>query len=97
MNLQGKMFNVKIEGNIIVKMWCKVWTDERRVFEAVDGHSGYLDLDWMEYSDQAALGRIVMLTDEEEFDVIQQVQKNNEILSNRKMDSKEDDRREAVS
>ena len=67
------MFNVKIEGDIIVKMWCKVWTDERRVFEAVDGHSGYLDLDWMEYADQSALGRIVMLTDDEEESVVQQI------------------------
>ena len=81
MNNEGKMFNVKTEGDIIVKMWCKAWTDEKRVFEAIDGHSGYLDLDWMEYTDQAALGRIVMLTKEETEIVVQQVEKNNEIIA----------------
>ena len=64
MNLEGELFIVKTQ-TTEVYMWCKVWTDERRVFEAVDGESGCLDLDWMEYLDQTALGRIREATPQE--------------------------------
>lgn len=55
--MKGKIFDIKLEDGTWVKCKCIKWTDEVRQFEALDG-SGYLDLDWMEFTDQYALGRI---------------------------------------
>lgn len=42
--------------------YCVKWTDEKRVFLSGNGPS-IVDLDWMEYEDQKALGRIVLVED----------------------------------
>lgn len=53
----GQVFHIKVSGGNEVETECVTWTDERRVFKAIDG-SGYIDLDWMEYLDNVGLGRI---------------------------------------
>jgi len=57
----GKFFNVKLEGGRLVKMECIEWDCEKRVFKCEEG---FLDLDWMEYTDQASLGRITQVDEQ---------------------------------
>ena len=56
MNFEGKIFNIQTDQGEM-KMVCLEWTEERRVFSAID-QKGFLDLDWMEFQDQWGLGRI---------------------------------------
>ena len=55
----GKFFNVKLNSGI-VKMQCAEWDCESRVFKSDEG---FLTLGWMEYADQASLGRITQINE----------------------------------
>jgi len=56
----GRLFNIKLEGGAIVETECTLWDCENRDFKATDD-SGYVQMDWMEYTDQASLGRIELI------------------------------------
>ncbi len=56
----GQFFNVKLEGGRLIKMECVEWDCEKRVFKCDEG---CLELDWMEYTDQASLGRITQINE----------------------------------
>ena len=57
MNMIDKIFDIKLEDGTWVKCKCTKWDDETRRFEPIAG-GGFIDIDWMEYMDQASLGRI---------------------------------------
>jgi len=53
----GRIFTIKLDGGEVVETECVHWDCERREFKLTDGR-GFVDMDWMEYTDQASLGRI---------------------------------------
>lgn len=53
----GRTFKIKLEGGEVVEAVCITWDCERREFK-VKGQAGYVWMDWMDYIDQASLGRI---------------------------------------
>jgi len=55
----GRTFNVKVAGGEIVETKCTIWECDRRAFEAPCG--GFVDIDALEYVDQASLGRITLV------------------------------------
>ncbi len=59
----GRTFKIKLEdgeiGQTIVDTKCTIWECDRRVFEAPCG--GFVDIDALEYVDQASLGRIELV------------------------------------
>jgi len=59
----GRLFNIKLGDGSTIETECTFWDSERRAFKATDD-SGFIDMDWMEYSDQLALGRIEMILPE---------------------------------
>ena len=56
----GRTYMIKTADGVVVETECVTWTDEQRVLKAKNG-TGYIDLDWMEYLDQASLGRIELV------------------------------------
>ena len=54
----GRTFNIKIDGEV-VETKCVKWEADRRSFEATCG--GFIDIDALEYVDQASLGRIELV------------------------------------
>lgn len=59
----GRTFKIKLQdgeiGETTVDTKCVIWDCERRVFEAPCG--GFVEMDWMEYLDQASLGRVELV------------------------------------
>jgi hypothetical protein len=55
----GRLFNFKLEDGM-TELECTFWDCERRAFKATDD-SGFLDMDWMEFDDQASLGRVELV------------------------------------
>ena len=54
----GRTFNIKSDGEII-ETECVIWECDRRAFRATCG--GFVDIDALEYVDQASLGRIELV------------------------------------
>jgi hypothetical protein len=54
----GRTFSIKVDGEVI-ETKCVKWEADRRVFEAPCG--GFVDIDALEYVDQASLGRIELV------------------------------------
>jgi hypothetical protein len=56
----GRLFNFKLEDGVICELECTFWDCERRAFKATDD-SGFLDMTWDDFDDQAALGRVELV------------------------------------
>jgi len=59
----GRTFNIKLDdgevGLTTVETKCVMWESDRRRFEAPCG--GFVDMDALEYVDQASLGRVELV------------------------------------
>ena len=55
----GRTFNIKVDGEV-VETKCVIWGIDYREFKLTDGR-GCVDMDAMEYVDQASLGYITLV------------------------------------
>ena len=54
----GKRVDVEFEKNVWTKMKCVRVNGGMYSFQAIDGSREFLNVDWMDYGDEYAMGRI---------------------------------------